>query len=532
MPSTTPPGAALSRRMQRGLILTLVVWVFLAIAVPLGADAGTRSGSAATAGAGAPQISWTSCGPRLECASVPVPLDWRQPDGLTITLSVIRHLASHPEQRIGSLFFNPGGPGDSGVAAVANRGEALDAMTGGRFDIVGWDIRGSAGSAPVTCFADASERAAFWEDLPVPTTRAEERRYLAKTIELAQRCGERNGELLAHISTADTARDLDHLRWLVGDRKLSYLGESFGTLIGQTYANLFPRRVRAMALDGVVDPVASAAGAAAVLASGLADTDRVFREFLRLCEAAGPDRCALAGHGTSAAERAKAVLARLRHTPIPAPSATPPGELTYGEALTALRLAALPDPALWPLAAALLEQAAQGDASELETIASGATSDNVRVLVQEQGVALVCADSPAPQDARAWPRVVRRLEAVSRIGGPVVGWHNAPCASWPTRSAHRYTGPWDARTPNPILLIGTRFDPNTPLRNAQRAARRLGNAVLLTHDGYGHLSHSDPSRCVVQASGRYLVDLTTPPRGTVCPSDRLPFDPDFGQPLP
>src|SRR5688500_16651474 len=126
MPSTTPPGAALSRRMQRGLILTLVVWVFLAIAVPLGADAGTRSGSAATAGAGAPQISWTSCGPRLECAGVPVPLDWRQPDGPTITLSVIRHLASHPGQRIGSLFFNPGGPGDSGVAAVANRGEALD----------------------------------------------------------------------------------------------------------------------------------------------------------------------------------------------------------------------------------------------------------------------------------------------------------------------------------------------------------------------------------------------------------------------
>jgi pimeloyl-ACP methyl ester carboxylesterase len=118
--------------------------------------------------------------------------------------------------------------------------------------------------------------------LAKPTTRAEERRYLAKTIELAQRCGERNGELLAHISTADTARDLDHLRWLVGDRKLSYLGESFGTLIGQTYANLFPRRVRAMALDGVVDPVASAAGVAAVLASGLADTDRVFREFLRL----------------------------------------------------------------------------------------------------------------------------------------------------------------------------------------------------------------------------------------------------------
>lgn len=196
----------------------------------------------------------------MECTSVPVPLDWDAPNGPRIALSVIRRLASRPDQRIGSLFVNPGGPGDSGVGYVAERGLALDALTQGRFDIVGWDIRGGAGgSAPVTCFADAGERAAFWEGLPVPTTRAEERRYLAKTIELAQRCGERNGELLAHISTADTARDLDHLRRLVGDRRLTYFGESYGTLIGQTYANLFPHRVRAMALDGVVHPVAVAA---------------------------------------------------------------------------------------------------------------------------------------------------------------------------------------------------------------------------------------------------------------------------------
>ena len=136
--------------------------------------------------------------------------------GAKISLAVIRHLVSHPQQRIGSLFVNPGGPGDSGVAMVAERGEALDALGRGRFDIVGWDIRGGAGaSAPVSCFADAAERASFWEGLPVPTTRAEERRYLAKTIELTQRCG---------------------------DRQLTYFGESFGTLIGQTYANLFPHR--------------------------------------------------------------------------------------------------------------------------------------------------------------------------------------------------------------------------------------------------------------------------------------------------
>jgi pimeloyl-ACP methyl ester carboxylesterase len=358
----------------------------------------------------------------------------------------------------------------------------------------------------------------------VPTTRAEQRRYLAKTIALARRCGDRNGELLAHIATADTARDLDHLRGLVGDRRLSYLGESFGTLIGQTYANLFPHRVRAMALDGVVDAVAATTSTEAVLASGSADTDRVFQEFLRLCEAAGPDRCALAGHGQVAA-RVDRFLAQLRRSPIPVPS----GELTYGEALTALKYSGLPDPAMWPQVAAVLELAVEGDASVLDAIAAGATSDQARVLLQEQGVALVCADSPARHAAVAWPGVVRRLAAVSRIGGPPLGWINAPCASWPTSSVDRYTGPWNATTRHPILVIGTRFDPNTPLANARRAARRLGNAVLLTHDGYGHLSRRDPSTCVVQATGSYLVDLTTPAPGTVCPSDRLPFDPSFGQ---
>jgi hypothetical protein len=243
-----------------------------------------------------------------------------------------------------------------------------------------------------------------------------------------------------------------------------------------------------------------------------------------LCQAAGPDRCALAGHGP-VAPRLNRLLAQLRHAPIPAPTADPPGELTYGEALTALKLAGLPDPSLWPVAAAALEAAIQGDASVAETIARGATTDQARMLFQEQGAALVCADSPARHPASAWLRVVDRLEEVSRIGGPIEGWHLAPCASWPASSANRYTGPWNATTRNPILVIGTRFDPNTPLRNARLAARRLGNAVLLTHDGHGHLSQRDPSTCVIQATSTYLINLTTPPPGTVCPSDRLPLRP-------
>jgi pimeloyl-ACP methyl ester carboxylesterase len=282
-----------------------------------------------------------------------------------------------------------------------------------------------------------------------------------------------------------------------------------------------------MTLDGVEDPVSYTADLATLLANTLTATDQVFHEFLRLCEQVGPARCALAGHGP-VDKRVEEMLRQMRHHPVPAPSATPPGELTYGETLTLLKLAVLPTPTIWPDAAGMLDATAQGDASTAETIAIGSEAEPFHRTF-EQSTALLCADSPARQNARQWPQVVHRLEAVSRIGGPVMGWLHAACAAWPTRSADRYTGPWNASTPNPILLIGTRFDPTTPLANARLAERRLRNAVLLIHDGYGHLSPSDPSACVNQALGRYFTDLSTPPRGTICPSDHVPFDPDFGQ---
>jgi pimeloyl-ACP methyl ester carboxylesterase len=508
--------------MLAGMALGLAA----ALLVPGVADAAPGAEPAPAAGS---TLTWTACGPRLECAGVPVPLDWARPGGRVITLAVIRHPASQPERRIGTLFVNPGGPGDSGVDDVAGRGDQLDAVTGGRFDVVGWDPRGSGRSAPVNCFAGPAERAAFWGDMVIPTTRAEERRYLAATVQLARRCGERNGDLLAHISMADQVRDLDHLRRLVGDRQLTFLGESNGTLMGQTYANMFPSRVRAMVLDGVVDPIPYNQGTAAALAAGLADADLVFAKFAALCQAAGPARCALAGHG-SVGRRLDALLTRLRHVPIPARNATPPGVLTYAEAVSSIKFNVLAAPADWPFAAQLLEAAVEGDASIAKDIANLASLDGVRVAF-EQNTALTCADAPSRHSTRQWPAVVRRLTAVSRIGAPAYGWViGAPCASWPARSAVRYTGPWNAVTHTPILLINTRYEPNTPLAAARAVQRRLGNAVLLVHDGYGHLAAKDPSACVTAAVGTYLLHLHTPPPNATCPSDRLPFDPDFGQP--
>lgn len=245
-------------------------------------------------------------------------------------------------------------------------------------------------------------------------------------------------------------------------------------MIGQTYANLFPRRVRAMALDAVVDPVAYSKGVAAWLASSIGSDDSLFDAFLSLCQTAGPTACALAGD-VPAEQRAQQLLARVRRAPIPAPAATPPGTLSYGELLTALRFAYLPTPAGWPQLGADLRAAVDGDGSALEMSARTATTEPFHRSF-EPTQAIVCADSPARQDASDWPRMVDRLTDISFIGGPALGWLiGAPCASWPVRAADRYTGPWTATTLNPILLVGTRLDPNTPLAGAQCAARLLGN---------------------------------------------------------
>jgi pimeloyl-ACP methyl ester carboxylesterase len=231
----------------------------------------------------------------------------------------------------------------------------------------------------------------------------------------------------------------------------------------------------------------------------------------------------------------KALFRRLKHASIRAPSAEPPGRLTYNDALSAIVVGMSAGPTEWPRLAAQLERAVSGDGSELLSRSRLLTRvfSSQRIAPGLAAVALTCADSPARERAVAWRHVVDRLTRVSFIFGPVISWWRwAPCASWPARSADRYTGPWNAATESPILVIGTRFDSNTPYANARRAARRLGNAVLLTHQGYGHTSDSDPSACVKRATSRYLIHLAVPLPGTVCPADRQPFDRHLGEPLP
>ncbi len=504
-----------------------------AAALAAGCAAVFPAGAGAAGKVGAP-IPWAACdqpNEGLQCARIRVPLDWDRPKGRTISLAVIRHLASKPGERIGTLFINPGGPGSSGVGLLQGDPEGIDGFGGGRFDVVSWDPRGTNASTRVRCFRNQRSEARFWAGASIPTTRAASKRFRRKTAALARRCGRVSGWLLPHISTADTVRDLDHLRVLAGEQKLTYIGLSYGTFIGQVYANLFPDRIRAMMLNGNVDAPKASKGAEARSASDASSADEVFDQFLSLCDRAGPERCALAGGGQTAAERVKRLFARVKRAPIPAPGTSPPlsspQKLSYGDLLLS-QFEPLRSPVRWPANAADLDAALRGDGSALEIGASGFLSPAGWAGVTTSA-AIACADAPARQSSRAWPRVIGRLERIGRLQGRVQGWWRwAPCASWPVRGEDNYRGPWGASTPNPILLINQRYDPNTGYANAVRAQQYLGNAVLLTQQGYGHLSFQNPSACVDQATVDYLTELITPPKGTVCQSDQQPFDPNFG----
>jgi pimeloyl-ACP methyl ester carboxylesterase len=520
----------------RRLKLWSALGALLALAAALSAaDAGAAepvSTRAATPFGAA--IAWGPCnpaGPRLQCARIQVPLDWDHPNGRTIHLAVIRHLASKPKQRLGTMFINPGGPGDTGVGLVSGDPEGLDAIGDGRFNVVSWDPRGTHASTRVRCFRSHRAEARFWAGAPLPTTRAAAKRTVAHARALARRCGRVSGWLLPHISTADTARDLDYLRRLVGERNLSYVGLSYGTYLGQTYANMFPNRVRAMLLDGVVSAPAYSKGAESRTANFSGAADEVFDRFLTLCENAGPKRCALAGGRYTPAQRWKRLLARIKRRPIPAPGANgtelSPHQLTYGD-LLASQFEPMRAPRMWPQDAASLRAALGKDGTALKNEASrfltpagwgGATTS----------AAIQCADASARRSARAWPRVWKRLKRVGKLQGKIhFAWEWAPCASWPVQGEDTYGGPWNASTQNPILLANQRYDPNTGYANAVVAEHLLGNAALLTQEGYGHLFFQDPSACMDKAFAAYLIKLTAPPPGTVCQSDQQPFDPGFG----
>jgi pimeloyl-ACP methyl ester carboxylesterase len=523
--------------VRRALLAATALAGACLVALSGGDAAAAEPRLARSAGGVSDSIPWGECDPPgegLQCARIRVPLDWDRPNGRTINLAVARHLASKPNQRIGSLLTNPGGPGDTGVGLVTGDPEGMDAIGDGRFDVVSWDTRGTHASSPrLRCFESKRGEARFWAGESVPTTPAAAKRTVRHARAFARRCNKISGWLLPHISTADTARDMDYIRQLVGEEKLTYVGLSYGTYLGQTYANMFPDRVRAMLLDGIVNPLRYSKSVEARETMFSDAADDVMDQFLALCERQGPERCALAGGQESPAEKWEGLLARLKRGPIRAPGGNgtnlSPQKLTYGDLLFS-QFEPMRAPRTWPLNAANLDAAVRGNGSALESAAGQFTSP-AGWGGARTSAAIQCADAGADRPPRAGVQVWKRLKRAGTLQGPVhFAWEWAPCAVWPVQGEDNYRGPWNNPTPNPILLVNQTHDPNSGYGNALAAEQALGNAVLLTQEGYGHLWFQNPSTCVDEAYADYLINLVTPPPGSVCQSNQKPFDPNFVSP--
>ncbi|MFJ9814220.1 alpha/beta hydrolase [Streptomyces sp. NPDC101151] len=477
----------------------------------------------------APQLKWKPCvkGGRFDCATAEVPLDYRDPGGRSIELAVVKRKATGPGRRIGTLFFNPGGPGGPGTVQMPQSYESFPREVRERFDIVSWDPRGVGSSTAVNCFASSGQAAAWTagKSAGVPVGAQQRAAWFAAYQDLARRCRQRDPELLRHVSTADTARDLDQLRRAVGDPQLTYLGISYGTFLGATYANLFPGRVRAMALDSNIDPQAwtnhasdedpklttflrmgSDRGAAAVL-------DR----FLALCGSAATGGCAFSA-GTPKATRDKydQLMRRLRAHPV--------GEWTYGRTVGDVVSGLYFVRPGWTDLAGRLQQLWQGRVPEPSPPPPPPpVPDPNPYTGEEQAIAVFCGDSPNPRDPAAYPAMEEAAAARAGDAGRYWTWTAAGCVPWPAVAADPYRGPWNKPTAHPVLVVGTVYDPATPYSGSQAMAGELADARLLTHEGYGHTALINPSSCVTAYESRYFVDGTLPPAGTTCRQDKPPF---------
>ncbi|WP_407318383.1 alpha/beta fold hydrolase [Isoptericola halotolerans] len=538
-------------------VAALAVGALLAAGLPATAGAAERAAPAtmtpsaappslpATSGlqidAPVPDIDWQPCADAegYDCAEIQVPRDYDRPHGRTTTIALTRLPATDPESRIGSALVNFGGPGGPGVETLHTVGEVMvDPGVRERFDLVSFDPRGVGQSDPVTCFRDAEREAEYVAGLPeMPITRAEEHRAVAGFARIAAGCQVISGDRLSTASTANVARDMDVLRQALGDERLTYIGYSYGTILGATYSALFPERVRALVLDGTIDPVAwSGEGSPDPIATRLGQaeaTTETFAEFNRLCAEAGPGACPLATLGDPATVTEE-VLTTLREGPVEVPAGDGTTvTVTYGQMVSA-SFQAMYGTSTWPELSLAFTQVAVADGIGEQPPSARTQGPSLDDLLRELGVvedypsvgnalAAQCMDTVEPLRLWQYPAYVEELDAAYPHFGRFRGWTGAGCAPMVLRDEDAYTGPWEQTTQAPVMVIGTRYDPATPYRFTAPCAEHYDDARVMTVEGWGHTTLG-VSSCADAAIARYLVDGEADD-GVTCTQDVEPFAP-------
>ncbi|MFE7132841.1 alpha/beta hydrolase [Streptomyces sp. NPDC057638] len=460
----------------------------------------------------AQRLAWRACGaPGFQCASLKVPLEYGNPGGASIALAVARTKATGPGQRIGSLLVNPGGPGGSAVGYLQSyAGIGYPAQVRARYDIVAVDPRGVARSAPVQCLS-GKEMDRYTQVDQTPDSATETTRLATAYQGFAEGCAKRSAKVLPHVSTVAAARDMDILRAVLGDRTLTYVGASYGTFLGATYAELFPARSGRLVLDGALDPSLSAQQ---VNRDQTAGFETAFRSFAADCVTQSD--CPLGtGSVTAASARLKEFFTTLDARPVPTGESRP-----LGEALaTTGVLTAMYDEGAWPQLREALTSAMDGDGAPLLSLADSyyeRESDGSYSNLMFANAAVNCLDLPpsfsGPEAVRA---ALPAFEKASPVFGRGFAWAALNCAYWRTPATgtpHRI----EAKGAAPILVVGTVRDPATPYAWARGLAGQLASATLLTYDGDGHTAYGRGSDCVDTAINGYLLEGAVPPRGKRC----------------
>jgi pimeloyl-ACP methyl ester carboxylesterase len=452
-------------------------------------------------------IAWHSCPKNVnyDCGTVRVPVNYAHPTGPMIRLAVVRKPATGPGPHLGSIFINPGGPGESGVQILPVYASLFPPGIGAHFDLVSFDERGTGASAPLVC---GPPPAATASALPVPRGAQATLPGAMVFAAMARDCSRRYGSYLQSINTTNSARDMDRIRQAMGESTISYYGTSYGTVLGSEYARLFPRRVRAMVLDGAVDSALSLSQQATEDAPAL---EASLLHFFSVCRA--EPTCPLGSNPAAFYQHLQAQL--LRH-PLPGPPGSKGYPVTAGDLATATLLyVTAPDytPGFEPA----LVAAAHGNGAPLRGVSLGLELDLDGKSLVSSLWAITCNDaSKHPNSlqagALAWALAARYpLEGASGVANYLEGCVGWPAAKEPITHVHVQGGP-------PIVVIGNTGDPNTPYLAAKQLTRALGSATLVTWVGWGHTwllnGASDP--CVSQAVTDYLVDLKRPVEGLRC----------------
>ncbi|MFD0898844.1 alpha/beta hydrolase [Actinomadura sediminis] len=494
---------------------TIGATIALTLAVATGCDGGsddTTMASHVPEGLGSfydQRPGWRDCGGGFQCATVQVPLDYTKPESEKIGISVIRLPARDKSGRIGSLLTNPGGPGGSGIEFVRQAAAAFGDDLRARFDIVGFDPRGVGESGPVRCNTTAELDRFFATDTS-PDDAAERETLATRGEQFADNCEAKEKSTLPHVGTADAARDMDVLRAALGDDKLTYYGASYGTYLGAFYAEQFPKNIRALVLDGAVDPRLSSTEILAEQAKGF---ETAFRAFAENCTASAG--CPLGDSPDAAAKNLEKFLAETDEKPLTARGDS--REVT--ESLATMGIAtALYAKEYWPTLRQGLAQAMQRrDGTVLLTLAdqmvdrkNGSYSNQT-----DANMAVNCVDKPNPPDFPSYAKAVAEAEKSAPLFGEFVVWGGLPCVYWPAQT-DKAPAPVTATGAPPILVIGTTRDPATPYEWSERLADQLRSGVLLTLDGDGHTAYLQADPCISRATDRYLVTTEPPKNGTVC----------------